>query len=94
MDANLLEEIIGTIAEHLGLEIDEVSLDADVTGDLGADSLDIVELCDKFETRYGIEASDEDIMGLSTVESVYDFVANALGVVQKSDKYNDGQISW
>ena len=94
MDITLLEEIIGTIAEHLSLDIDDVTLDSDITGDLGADSLDIVELCDKFETKYSLTATDDEIMSLSTVESVYDLIYNKLGVGQKSDIGDDGQLSW
>lgn len=94
MIANLLEEIISIFAEQLSLDMDDITLDSDVTGDLGADSLDIVELCDIFEKRYSISASDEDIMSLSTVESVYDMIANKLGLVQKSDKKNKDQVSW
>ena len=94
MDITLLEEIIGTIAEHLSLDIDDVTLDSDITGDLGADSLDIVELCDKFETKYSLTATDDEIMSLSTVESVYDLIYNKLGVGQKSDTGDNGQLSW
>ena len=94
MEANLLEEIIGVLAEQLSMEMDDITLDSDITGDLGADSLDIVELCDTFEKKYSITASDEDIMSLSTVESVYDMIANKLGLVKKSDKKNKNQVSW
>ena len=94
MEANLLEEIIYTLADHLELDADEITLDSDITGDLGADSLDIVELCEIFETKFSITATDEDIMALSTVESVYDLIADKLGLVQNSDKKNSDQISW
>ncbi|MBR2474489.1 MAG: acyl carrier protein [Clostridia bacterium] len=94
MEVNLLEEIIFTLAEQLSLEADDITVDSDITGELGADSLDIVELCDIFERKYQITATDEDIMSLSTVESVYDMIANKLGLVQKSDKKNKDQISW
>lgn len=93
MDSDLLFEIMQVLSEHLVLNADDMTLDSDITGDLGADSLDIVELVDKFEKKYDISATDEDIMSLSTVESVYDFIANKLGLGQKSDKNKD-QISW
>ena len=94
MEATLLEEIISVLADHLRVDFDDITIDSDITGDLGADSLDIVELCNIFEEKYDIEATDEDIMSLSTVESVYDFIADKLGVVQKSDNKNKDQISW
>ncbi len=92
MDALLLEQIIGIIAEHLGISIDDITVDSVITDDLRADSLDIVELVDIFEAQYNINATDEDIMGLSTVESVYDFIAEKLGF--KPNDSDDGQISW
>ncbi len=94
MDSMLLEEIIGVLAEHLGLSIDDITIDSVITDDLRADSLDIVELVDIFEKKYDITATDEEIMELSTVESVYDFIAERIGVTQKNDRYNDNQISF
>lgn len=93
MDAILLEEIIGILAEHLGISVDDITVDSSVTNDLRADSLDIVELVDIFEKKYDITATDEDIMGLSTVESVYDFISEKLGYKQRNG-LDDRQISW
>ena len=94
MDAILLEEIVLTLSEHLGIDINEITVDSVITDDLRADSLDIVELVDIFERKYEITATDEDIMGLSTVESVYDFIAAKLGVRGVLDQPDDRQISW
>ena len=93
MDALLLEEIISTLSEHLSVSVDEITVDSLITDDLRADSLDIVELVDIFEQRYGIVASDEDIMGLSTVESIHDFISDKLGYEQHGGA-DDRQISW
>jgi acyl carrier protein len=94
MDAILLEEIIYTLSEHLNVSVDEITVDSLITDDLRADSLDIVELVDIFETKYGITATDEDIMGFSTVESVYDFIAEKLGVKANGNVIDERQITW
>jgi acyl carrier protein len=85
MNVQLLEEVIGIIAEHLGLTSDDVAIDSDITGDLGADSLDIVELVDKFETKYNITVTDEEIMQLLSVEDIVNALAVRLGEGLKSD---------
>ena len=93
MHAVLLEQIIGIIAEQLDISIDDITVDSIITDNLRADSLDIVELVNTFEKQYNITATDEDIMGLSTVESVYDFIAEKLGY-KTVGSFADGQISW
>lgn len=54
------EKVKSIIAEQLGVEADEVTDGASFTEDLGADSLDIVELVMAFEEEFGIEIPDED----------------------------------
>ncbi len=63
------------IAEKLGLnDVSEISDDASFIDDLGADSLDTVELVMAFEEEYGIEISDEDAEKITTVRKAIDFV--------------------
>jgi acyl carrier protein len=55
------------IVEQLGVEEAEVTLEASITDDLGADSLDQVELVMAFETEFGIDIPDEEAEKIKTV---------------------------
>ena len=57
---SVAEKVKSIIVEQLGVEADEVTPEASFTDDLGADSLDIVELVMAFEEEFGIEIPDED----------------------------------
>ncbi|MDO4426933.1 MAG: acyl carrier protein [Moraxella sp.] len=62
------------VAEQLGLSTDEINLNASFMDDLGADSLDLVELVMAFENEFGITIPDEDSASLTTVQSAIDYV--------------------
>ncbi len=62
------------IAEQLGLGEDEVRLEASLVDDLGADSLDIVELVMAMEEEYEMEIPDEDAEKIVTVKDIIDYV--------------------
>ncbi len=55
------------IVEQLGVDEDEVTLEASITDDLGADSLDQVELVMAFETEFNIDIPDEEAEKIKTV---------------------------
>ncbi len=57
---NIKDEVKAIVAEKLGVELEQVVDSANFQSDLGADSLDIVELIMEFEQKFGIEISDED----------------------------------
>ncbi|CEG22450.1 Acyl carrier protein [Planococcus massiliensis] len=65
--ATVLERVTKVIVDRLGVEENEVKLEASFTGDLGADSLDVVELVMELEDEFDMEISDEDAEGMSTV---------------------------
>lgn len=62
------------IADGLGLKLDEVKPPARFIDDLGADSLDIVELVMRLEETFGIEISDQDCEKIQTVQQSYDYL--------------------
>ena len=63
----LTEEVKVIIAEQLGVKIEEVTDNASFVDDLGADSLDTVELVMALEEKFGVEIPDEDAEKMSTV---------------------------
>lgn len=62
------------IEEQLGVESDRVKPEASFIDDLGADSLDIVELVMAMEEEFEVEIPDEDAEGLKTVQNVTDYL--------------------
>lgn len=75
MVLNKLKEII---ANQFGIDTDEISEDTDIVADLGADSLDVVEMMMALEEEYGITIEDEKIAELKTVGDVVDLVESQI----------------
>jgi len=71
---SVAEKVKGIIVEQLGVEADEVTPAASFTEDLGADSLDIVELVMAFEEEFGIEIPDEAAEKISKVQEAVDYI--------------------
>lgn len=66
------------VAEQLGKDVNEVTNEASFIDDLGADSLDIVELVMAMEDEFGIEIPDEEAEKIKTVKDVVEYIkANA-----------------
>ena len=70
----IAERVKSIIADQLGVDIEEVTLEASFTDDLGADSLDIVELVMAFEEDFDIEIPDEDAEKIGTVRDAIDYI--------------------
>lgn len=68
------ERVKKIIAEQLGLEEEDVTLEASFVEDLGADSLDTVELVMAFEEEFGIEIPDEDAEKILSVQNAIDYI--------------------
>jgi acyl carrier protein len=68
------EKIVEIIASQLGVEPEEVIPEASFVDDLGADSLDTVELVMALEEEFGIEIPDEDAENISTVGDAMSYI--------------------
>lgn len=78
VDSALAERIRALVAEHLGVDPSELRPDANILEDLGADSLDVVEMVMAIEEAFDIEIADEDAEAMRTVGDVEAYVAGRL----------------
>jgi acyl carrier protein len=74
----ILSKVREIVAERLALEPDAVHADASFADDLGADSLDTVELVMAFEDGFDVEISDEDAERITTVKEAVDFLTQVV----------------
>ena len=77
--ANVTDKVNDIIVEQLGVDAGEVNPEASFIDDLGADSLDTVELIMAFEEEFGIEIPDEDAEKLTTVGKALEYLSSKLG---------------
>ena len=68
------ERVQKIVVEHLGVEADKVTQEASFIDDLGADSLDIVELVMAFEEEFGVEIPDDAAEKIATVKDAIDYI--------------------
>ena len=68
------EKVRDIVVDQLGVEPDEVAIESTFIDDLGADSLDIVELIMAFEEEFGIEIPDEAAGKIKTVQDVVSYI--------------------
>ncbi len=74
--ASVEEKVKHIIVEQLGVDEQEVKLEASFVDDLGADSLDVVELVMALEEEFGLEISDEDAEKLLSVKQAVDYIGS------------------
>jgi len=74
-----LDKIKEIVVDKLGVEEAKVTVDAKFIDDLGADSLDTVELIMQFEEEFGIEIPDDDAENLLSVKQAVDYITEKLG---------------
>ena len=72
----MFEKVRDMLAKQLNLKPETISLDSDVVKDLGADSLDVVELLISLEDDYGISIPEDDIVNVKTVKDIVDMIEN------------------
>ena len=77
--ATVIERVTKVIVDRLGVDESEVKLEASFRDDLGADSLDVVELVMELEDEFDMEISDEDTEQISTVGSAVTFIESKQG---------------
>jgi len=70
----MFEKIRACIASQLGIDEDEIKMGSSFVNDLGADSLDIVELIMALEEEYEIEFPDEDVEKITTVSDIVEYI--------------------
>ena len=63
----VLEKLVALLAEQLDVEAGEITEETDIIDDLGADSLDVVDLVMSLEDEFDLEIPDEDIENIRTV---------------------------
>ena len=68
------KKVIEIIVQQLGVDADKVTLDASFVDDLGADSLDVVELVMAFEEEFGVEIPDEAAEKIATVKDAVEYL--------------------
>ena len=72
--ADTLQKVIDIVVEELAVDPAEVTAEASFIEDLGADSLDVVELVMAFEEEFDLEIPDEDAENIATVQNAVDYI--------------------
>ena len=70
----MFEKVRDMLAKQLNLIPEAITLESDVVKDLGADSLDVVELLISLEDDYGISIPEDDIVNVKTVKDIVDMI--------------------
>ena len=70
----IFEKVQKSLAEQFEVSPDTITLDTNLIDDLGADSLDVVELIMSIEDEFGVSISDEEAANLVTVQRIVDYV--------------------
>jgi acyl carrier protein len=74
MSADVLAKVQEVVADKLDVDTSKITPEASFANDLGADSLDVVELVMALEEEFGVEIPDEEAEKLQTVQNVVDYV--------------------
>lgn len=77
--STVLERVTKVIVDRLGVDESEVKMEASFREDLGADSLDVVELVMELEDEFDMEISDEEAENISTVGTAVTYIESKLG---------------
>ena len=77
MGDDLTGRICALVADQLGVDIAEITPEASILDDLGADSLDVVELVMSLEDTFDIEVPDEEVESMRTIGDIQQYVCRA-----------------
>lgn len=72
----VFEKIKELLANQLGADEDQMSMDTNIAADLGADSLDVVELLAEIQDEFDIEIPDEEIENIKTIGDLTEYIQN------------------
>ena len=78
--SDIAERVKKIVVEHLGVEEDKVAENASFIDDLGADSLDTVELVMEFEDEFETSIPDDQAEKIQTIGQAIDYIKNSIGV--------------
>ena len=70
----MLEQIKSILVKHLKVDPNTITENTNLLEDLGADSLDLVEIIMEFETKFGLEIPDEDILKFKTIGDAIEYI--------------------
>ena len=70
----MFEKVKSIIVDQLGVDESDITMESSFADDLGADSLDLVELIMAFSDEFGVDISDEDAENIKTVGNVVDYL--------------------
>ena len=70
----VLEKVKAILAEQFDVDEDKITADTDLQEDLGADSLDVVDLLMSIEDEFGVEVPDEEIENIKTVGALVSYI--------------------
>jgi acyl carrier protein len=77
-DTKTFEDVKAVIAEELEVEESQITMDSQIVEDLGADSLDVVELIMRLEEKFDVEIPDEDAEKIQSVGDAVKFIQTKL----------------
>ncbi|MCL1866134.1 MAG: acyl carrier protein [Oscillospiraceae bacterium] len=75
---DVFEEVRKIIVEQLDKDEEAVTLSSNIADDLGADSLDVVDLVMEFEDKFSVEIPDEQVENIKTVEDIVKFIESKM----------------
>ncbi|GHU54268.1 acyl carrier protein [Clostridia bacterium] len=75
----MFEKVQKIVAEQLGKKVDDVKLESAIAEDLGADSLDVVDLVMAVEEEFDVSIPDEKVEHMKTVNDIVEFLKTSIG---------------
>lgn len=74
MEGNMIERVKELVSEQLGIDKNTVTAESNIIEDLGADSLDVIEMLMTLEEEFGITIPDEKINQIKTIQQIVDLI--------------------